>query len=85
MQDESSAESCLMDVGSSTCRLGGGRYLQSAESPDVAADSEIGTAHAQEREAGAAALLQDRVLAAAFAWFSAPTAYFGGWNAAEAW
>ena len=51
----------------------------------AAAYFEVGTARVQEREAAAAALLQDRVLAAAFAWFSAPTAYFGGWNAAEAW
>lgn len=36
------------------------------------------------REGSAAGLLQERVLSCAFAWFSAPVAYFGGWSAAEA-
>ena len=36
------------------------------------------------REQSACGLLQDRILACAFAWFSAPVAYYGGWTAAEA-
>lgn len=39
---------------------------------------------AQGRAPVQAALLYERVLAAALSWFSGPVAYFGGWSPAEA-
>jgi hypothetical protein len=44
----------------------------------------VQSSHASGARSVAAAMLHERVLAAALAWFGKPVAYFGGWTPSEA-